>query len=931
MLIKKKLPLMFISLITASMLLVCIIIYNYSSQSLINNSKRNISTITKLESDVFTELINKQKLEVELSSQRADVITVLKKRANDKTDKFINSEEAVNLSKSLKKNAEFTKSLEHSFVVDLNGKIISDSNIIIKADYIGDRAYFKEAVNGNVNIGDTVYSKIDGKPVNVFATPVKDEYGKIIGVYCNSFYADYFQKFTDNIKVGKNGYAYIIDNNSNLVAYPDKSKIGNKFDIAGLNQIVNDIKNKKESEIGLSTYEYNGEKKYVGYSFIPDLKWTLFVVQNINEVNDPAKNQLFMVIIIFIIIYILSIIAGLTFAKSITDPISQIINTVDHVSQGDLDSRCNYNSSNELGILSNNFNIMINELKKNREELAISEERYKNALSGINDVVWVYNPKAKEFFASEKWFEITEFDLSKRPIKDFFLEYVPEIYRHELINNLKKHKNGHSEFFRSEFKLISEKGREKWILIKGKALTDEEGNVLEYTGTMTDNTNIRNAEERIKKLAFYDSLTNLPNRNTFIKELNKQFEKCIKNNTFSAVLFIDIDDFKKINDSLGHNAGDLLLQRVSLSMSRLIGNDDVIGRFGGDEFLILIRNVRNKEELTGYAKNVLNIFENNFELEGSKIFITASIGISILPVDGENTNIILKNSDTAMYYAKENGKNKFAFYNENMSNILNRNLQIERMLRFDTLRRNLYAEYQPMVELKTGKIIGVEALLRLRNDELGQVNPNEFIPIAEKTGLILPIGNWIMKTACEQEMKWIKEGWNNIRVSINVSSLQIKEKDFINKVIDNIHKLRIPTENVVIEITESVLMESLEHNSKVLTELRKHGIRTCLDDFGTGYSSLNYLRSIPINTLKIDKSFVDDICINKNQESVVEGIIQLAHKMNIDVVAEGVEGTEQLELLKKMGCDIIQGYIFSKPEPADKISEVLNNVFFFNN
>lgn len=928
MLIKKKLPLMFISLITASLLLICIIIYNYSSQSLINNSKRNISTITKLESDVFTELINKQKLEVQLSSQRADVTTLLEKRINDKTDKFINSEDTVNLSRSLKKNADFVKSLEHSFVVDLNGKIISDSNITIKADYVGDRAYFKEAVKGNVNIGDTVYSKIDGKPVNVFATPVKDENGKIIGVYCSSFYADYFQKFADNIKVGKNGYAYIIDNNSNLVAYPDKSKIGSKFNITSLEQLVNDIKNKKESEIGLTTYEYNGEKKYVGYSFIPDLKWTLFVVQNINEVNDPAKNQLFMVIIIFIIIYILSIIAGLTFAKSITDPISQIINTMEYVSHGDLNSRCSYNSSNEIGILSNNFNIMINELKRNREELAKSEERYKNALSGINDVVWEYNPKTKNFFASDKWLEITEFDISNRSIKDFFLESVPEKYRHEMVNNIRKHINGYTEYFRSEFKMISVSGNEKWILIKGKALTDKKGNVLQYTGTLTDSTNIRNAEERIRKLAYYDSLTNLPNRNTFMKELNQQLGKCIKDNTSSAVLFIDIDDFKKINDSLGHNAGDLLLQKVGLCMSKLIRHNDIVCRFGGDEFLILIRNVRNKEELTEYAKNILNIFEKNFELEGNKIFITATIGISMFPDDGENTNIILKNSDTAMYYAKENGKNKFAFYNENMSNILNRNLNIERALRFDTLRRNLYAEYQPLVEIKTGKIIGLETMLRLRNNELGDVKPLEFIPIAEKTGLILPIGNWIMKTACEQEADWIKNGWRNIRISINVSSLQIKEKNFINTVIENIHKLHIPPENVEIEITETVLMESLESNSKIFAELKKYGIRTCLDDFGTGFSSLNYLRIIPINTLKIDKSFVDDICTNKNQESVVEGIIQLAHKMHIDVVAEGVETREQLELLKNMECDIIQGYIFSKPKSADKISEMLSRVFF---
>ena len=295
----------------------------------------------------------------------------------------------------------------------------------------------------------------------------------------------------------------------------------------------------------------------------------------------------------------------------------------------------------------------------------------------------------------------------------------------------------------------------------------------------------------------------------------------------------------------------------------------------------------------------------------------------MFPKDGKDNNVILKNADTAMYKAKETGKNKYEFYDGEMSEGLNRYIKIEKALRDAIYNDEIYLCYQPQVELKTGRIIGTEALIRLKNNELGFVSPDKFIPVAEKSGLIIPIGEWVMKTAFKQNMKWIERGYGYKRISINVSSVQLKQSNFVDKVKKHIKEAGIPPELVEIEITESVLMESLDTNVEILRQLRKFGVRTSLDDFGTGYSSLNYLRMIPIDTLKIDKSFIDDICFNKKQEAIVDGIVNIAHNLEIEVVVEGVETPDQLHILSRKKCNIIQGYIFSKPMVAEDINDII--------
>ncbi|MDP4144278.1 MAG: EAL domain-containing protein [Bacillota bacterium] len=954
MLIKRKLPLMIIILISIPLILLSILIYRFTSDSLVKCSKENIYQITKAESTGLIELINEEKKEAELSAQKASVIELLEDRMKNNMSTY--STEALNMHKSLKERVNKLDEIQYSFIADVNGNIVSDSDGTGKILKINDRQYFMDALSGKLAISSTLRSKVDGKLIIAAAAPIRDENGNIIGVFGNCIKAEYFEKFISKLSIGDSGYAYIVDYQGQLVAHPDKNKIGTPVDNTKLLNIINTSKDSKNDAVQMSSYNYYGKDKYIGYSTIPEVNWTLAVVQDVDEINLPAMHELYLIIGVTIIMLLLAITISIISAKSITGPIEKLINTMNKAAQGDLTSICDHQSKDELGQLSSDFNIMIqklnlsyeelsavyeelsateeelraqyDELVESQEALTLSEERYKQALDGINDAVWEWDLRTNKFFASDKWYEITGYSIKDIDILNLIKMAVLPEFQETMLKDIRNHLNKKTSAYRSEFKIITASGEVKWILNRGKLLGNSKGESLKFSGSISDITITKSAEEKVRELAYYDPLTGIPNRTTFFYQLDEAIKSCRRNYKKGAVLFIDLDDFKKINDSLGHDVGDMLLKAISNKLIKLADGKDAICRFGGDEFLILRKDVVDKMEIIQLAKGLLKIFETSFDLAGKQIFITGSIGISIFPDDGLDKSIILKNADTAMYKAKEKGKNMYQFYNAEMSKGLMRNMIIEKALRTAIPNNELYLQYQPQVEIKTGRIVGNEALVRLKNDELGFVSPGEFIPVSEKTGLIIPIGEWVMKIACWQNMKWMNKGYDSRRISINVSSRQIQQLDFVEKVKNYISELGIPPQLVEIEITESILMESLESNVEILNELRKFGVRIALDDFGTGYSSLNYLRTIPIDTLKIDKSFIDDICFNETQGAIVDGIIQMAHKMGIEVVAEGIETRDQLEVLRQKGCDIVQGYIFSKPLHANELDIMLGNGIF---
>lgn len=427
---------------------------------------------------------------------------------------------------------------------------------------------------------------------------------------------------------------------------------------------------------------------------------------------------------------------------------------------------------------------------------------------------------------------------------------------------------------------------------------------------------------QIEKLAYTDTLTGLANRVSFMTQANDIFHQS-GNFDNRAILFIDLDNFKNVNDTLGHDYGDLLLQQIADKLSSYMSEDDILARTGGDEFLVLRNQWNSTDELDRFAAELITIVNHPFDLDGEIVHVSMSIGVAIFPQNGLTVNELIKNADIAMYSAKTAGKSGYRFFNSSMEDDINHKNDIEEILHNAIQNREVYLVYQPQCDITTGQITGCEALMRIRNGYMGQIPPTEFIPIAEETGIIHELGAWALEHACDFNKQLLDAGYGPVTMSVNVSIVQFKDPEFISRVRKILEKTKLPPEYLEIEVTESILMQSLEHNITILQELRDMGIRIALDDFGTGYSSFNYLTQMPINTLKMDKSFIDNISTNSKDCYIAETIISLAHKLDISVVAEGVETSDQLQILKKNSCDILQGYLFSKPVPDEHYRSLL--------
>ena len=454
-------------------------------------------------------------------------------------------------------------------------------------------------------------------------------------------------------------------------------------------------------------------------------------------------------------------------------------------------------------------------------------------------------------------------------------------------------------------------------------------------------TSLRESGEQIKTLAYRDALTGTPNRVMFHQYLKRITARAARNDEQYALLFIDIDDFKIINDTKGHAVGDLLLKEISTRINNEIRNSDFIvedisgskllndaanllSRLGGDEFTILLPNLDDPLMAGNVARRLIEMFSVPFHIKGEKLHVGVSIGITVYPVDSQDADELLRFADIAMYHAKELGKNNYQFYHESLNETIHKKMNIATRLREAIGNNSLYLEYQPQVELKTNRIVGVEALLRWRDSELGKIPPDEFIPIAESSGEILTIGEWVIHEACRQQAEWIKQGFNTLTMSVNVSSVQFERQDVSIIVSRALALYKVNPGLFEVEITESTTMNDPEKAIIKLNKVRSEGISIALDDFGTGFSSLSHLLRFPIDILKVDRDFVINILTHKNSLSLVSTIVAMAHNLGMKVIAEGVEDQDQVDLLQSIQCDLIQGYVFSRPLAAADIPEILN-------
>jgi diguanylate cyclase (GGDEF)-like protein/PAS domain S-box-containing protein len=468
-------------------------------------------------------------------------------------------------------------------------------------------------------------------------------------------------------------------------------------------------------------------------------------------------------------------------------------------------------------------------------------------------------------------------------------------------------------------------GSHVWILENGNLIEESDGKSAVIEGTVIDITERKRAEEQVKHLAFHDSLTGLPNRLLFNDRLRVAMVHANRYREKLAVLFLDIDRFKVINDSLGHSIGDDLLRRVAERVGGCIRQEDTIARLGGDEFTVLLPGIAREEDAATIANKILEAVRLPFFIEQRELFITTSIGVTVYPNDGADPETLVRNADTAMYRAKEQGRDNYQLYAPAMNSRALERLSLEGRLRQALQNRELVVHYQPLIDLATGQVRGAEALLRWQHPELGLIAPGEFIPIAEVSGLIVPIGQWVLWTACAQAVKWHNAGFPGLTVAVNLSSRQFQQADLVFQVTEALQAAGLPPDCLDLEITESNAMQNAELSISALWDLKNLGVRLSMDDFGTGYSSLNYLRRFPIDRIKIDQSFVRDVNRNPDDAAIAAAIIAMAHSLKLTVVAEGVETEEQLDFLRDQRCDEMQGYLFSPPVPAAKFQEFLDS------
>ncbi len=455
-------------------------------------------------------------------------------------------------------------------------------------------------------------------------------------------------------------------------------------------------------------------------------------------------------------------------------------------------------------------------------------------------------------------------------------------------------------------------------------LKDSAGGISHFVSTGKDITRRMEAEERLHHLAYHDMLTNLPNRALFMDRIEHAMSRRRGGTQRLALLFLDLDRFKNINDTLGHDVGDRLLQTIALRIMQCVREGDTVARFGGDEFAILLEDVASSDAVGQVARKFIEVIEKPIEVEGHELFATASIGISFFPDDADNANILLKNADTAMYRAKDTGRNTYQFYSREMGTKAFERLSLETSLRHALDRGEFLLHYQPQIDIQSGRIIGVESLIRWQHPELGLVQPLKFIPLLEETGLIVPVGEWILETACEQLKSWHEVHGVLPRLSINLSGRQFFDPGLKMQLDLLLRKSGLEPHVLELEITETVLMQNDRATRENLGALQELGLRLSIDDFGTGYSSLSYLKRFPIDTLKIDRSFIRDLTIDPDDAAIVSAIIVMAHSLKLEVIAEGVETREQLDFLRAKQCDAMQGYLFSKPVSTQELGRLLD-------
>lgn len=582
-------------------------------------------------------------------------------------------------------------------------------------------------------------------------------------------------------------------------------------------------------------------------------------------------------------------------------------------------------SNNELKITYNELEAVEGALRRQYDmmeehdrEVGELNQKFELAIEGTNSAVWEVDLISKTIDFAGDCSRIINKTISNHSNVHDWMDIVLEAsHRDHLVTEVRNYLTGKTAQINVQVLTAGSDPHQKWLLIRGKGIKSEAGSFCKLHGILLDNTKFKVQEEQIRHLARHDFLTQLPNRMSFLVQLEKELQA----GHTGAVLLLDIDNFKSINDTLGHLCGDELLKLIAGRLLSISDENMMVGRLGGDEFLILITNKSCQADIEAYADKILTAFDESFRLNSREVFVSISMGISCYPYDSNVIDQLIMNADTAMYEVKYRGKNHYMYYHHELKKEMNRKIEIEALLRTALKSDGFKLVYQPQVDLRSGRISGFEALLRLKENRYG---PDQFIPVAEETGLISEIGRWVAREAVAQIVHWRNQGLAEKPVAINFSNRQLRDKDYVSHITALLQQHHVEPRFIEIEITESILMENNFQTDQFLKELKDAGLPVALDDFGTGYSSLNCLTYLPVNKIKLDKSISDQF-LQGNRIKVIESLILLAHSLNLKIMAEGIEEWDKVAVLKNSDCDGIQGYVFSKPLDAAEIAAIYNH------
>jgi len=561
--------------------------------------------------------------------------------------------------------------------------------------------------------------------------------------------------------------------------------------------------------------------------------------------------------------------------------------------------------------------------KRTERALQESEQRFRRLLALSSDWYWEQDPQFRFTNITGGFFEkghLTRENYIGRTRWEANPDIVNTKWGREHMARLQ----ARLPFSNLEYAIVGNDGVTRWYTTSGEPVYDAQGNFKGYRGTGSEITGRKLAEQRIQHIAHHDVLTGLPNRMLLQDRLSQAIAYANRSGHPLWVMLIDLDRFKFVNDSMGHKAGDLLLKTVATRLQSSVRESDTVARLSGDEFVAILSEYPDESLSPVIIERVMKALAQPVMLEGKEFFVTCSIGVAVYEADGTPAQHLIEHADIAMYSAKKQGRNCFQFYQPAMNEEAQERIRIESALRSALERKEFVLHYQPQVDLDTGRIIGMEALLRWQHPELGMVPPARFIGLAEETGLIVPIGAWVLRTACAQAKLWHDAGYSGLRVGVNLSARQFGQQDLVASIAAALAETGLPPSALEIELTESLFMNDVTQAVSLLHELKALGVALAIDDFGTGYSSFSYLRNFPIDVLKIDRSFVSDIATDADDAAIVVSIIALAHNLQLRVIAEGVESEEQLEFLRRHGCDEMQGFYFSRPVAPPEFEQLLH-------